>query len=57
MISTDKKRFQSVFLNLLTNAVKFTDKDGSIMVLVELISEYEIRVSVSDTGTGIKEKD
>jgi signal transduction histidine kinase len=44
-------------MNLLTNAVKYTDRDGSIMVLIELVSDSEIRVSVSDTGRGIKEKD
>ena len=41
-------------MNLLTNAVKFTDREGSIMVLVELTQEHEIRVSVTDTGRGIK---
>ena len=44
-------------MNLLTNAVKYTDRDGSIMVLVELMSDSEIRVSVSDTGRGIKKND
>lgn len=57
LVNTDKKRFQQVFLNLLSNAVKFTDRDGSIMVLIELVHDHQVRVSVTDTGRGIKTKD
>ncbi|MCX5665844.1 MAG: ATP-binding protein, partial [Candidatus Omnitrophica bacterium] len=40
---------------LISNAIKFTD-EGSISVSTHLDNEY-IRVSVSDTGPGIKEDD
>jgi signal transduction histidine kinase len=52
-----------VFLNLLSNAVKFTDKDGKIMIKVEhqvkaVEGQFQnyIKVSIEDTGIGIKKK-
>ena len=39
MIKSDEKRIQQVFLNVLANALKFTDKNGKINVEVELIKK------------------
>jgi PAS domain S-box-containing protein len=48
----DPNRLQQVFWNLLTNAVKFTPKEGEVSVtLAHVNSHLEIRVS--DTGEGI----
>jgi signal transduction histidine kinase len=47
-----------VFLNLLSNALKFTDRDGKIKIIVE--NNYKgnfVRLSVVDNGIGIKIKD
>ena len=47
-------------MNLYSNALKFTDKKGKILILVEQIAEINkrsIRVSVTDTGIGIREED
>ena len=60
MCKTDKKRLQQVLLNLYSNAVKFTNRDGKITILVELLPEENkdiLRVSVHDTGLGIKNED
>lgn len=60
MCKTDKKRLQQVLLNLYSNAVKFTNSDGKITILVELLPEEDkdiLRVSVHDTGLGIKNED
>lgn len=57
-VKTDKKRLQQVLLNLYSNAVKFTDRNGKITILVELMREQaQLRISVHDTGIGIKEED
>ena len=45
-----------MILNLLSNAVKFTDKGGKILIIVEKM-EGQIRVSITDSGLGIKKKD
>jgi signal transduction histidine kinase len=49
-----------VFLNILSNAAKFTDRKGKIILVFEKIKENNkevLRISVSDNGAGIKEKD
>ncbi|MBC7864354.1 MAG: PAS domain S-box protein, partial [Bacteroidia bacterium] len=54
----DPVRLHQIILNLVSNAVKFTNK-GKITVSVNLLSEDEEKVSiefsVSDTGIGIPE--
>lgn len=55
----DEVRVQQVLMNILTNAVKYTE-EGQILLKYdyEPLSESEIvlKVSVSDTGIGIKEE-
>jgi PAS domain S-box-containing protein len=51
-VSGDPDRLQQVVWNLLTNAVKFTPKEGRVQVRVERVSSH-IEVVVSDTGIGI----
>jgi signal transduction histidine kinase len=52
MINADGDRVQQVLWNLLSNALKFTPKGGSIAVFTERVGS-EVRVRVSDTGEGI----
>lgn len=56
----DEVRIKQVIVNLLTNAVKYTEK-GSVTFSVDYVSasdsELGLRVSVTDTGIGIKKED
>jgi len=52
MARADRAKVQQVLLNLLTNAVKFTD-EGSISLTCERAADDQIAVHVSDTGSGI----
>jgi len=53
----DPTRLSQVIINLVSNALKFTDKGGKIDVLAEYISqendEVTFKVSVSDSGIGL----
>ena len=54
---TDPNRFKQIFLNLLKNALKFTEK-GSIEFGLEhdLESDHPLKFYVKDTGVGIPDK-
>ncbi len=49
----DLEKWESIFGNLLTNALKFTPAGGSVTVRVSFASEEVLQVEVADTGTGI----
>jgi len=51
-ITGDPIRLRQVLLNLLSNALKFTDS-GGVTVRVSIPVAGEIRISVEDTGIGI----
>jgi signal transduction histidine kinase len=55
IIESDPARFQQVILNLVHNAVKFTNS-VTVSVHYGLEDNNNIYVSVSDTGIGIKEE-
>jgi signal transduction histidine kinase/CheY-like chemotaxis protein len=56
----DEKRLRQVLLNLLGNAIKFTEQ-GSVVLRVEVLeneaqsSLYKLRFQVEDTGVGMTE--
>ncbi len=51
-VSGDRLRLQQVVSNLLTNAIKFTPKNGRVTVTVDFV-EGMARIRVKDTGMGI----
>ena len=55
-LSVDPVRIKQVFYNVLSNAVKFTESGGEILVRLET-QPGEVIVSVTDTGIGISEND
>ena len=50
-----KKEIESAFTNLITNAIRYTDKNGSVTINWGLINGLPI-FEVRDTGNGIEQK-
>ncbi len=60
LLRGDEIRLKQVVLNILTNAVKYTEK-GSVTLCIRYEKKSEesvdLKISVKDTGAGIKEED
>ncbi len=53
----DRERIEQVFINLLSNAVKYTPDNGKIEFSAEKTEDGFVKITVSDNGIGIPEKD
>ncbi|RDY27425.1 PAS domain-containing sensor histidine kinase [Romboutsia weinsteinii] len=56
IVSFDKAKLERIILNLISNAIKFNNYDGSVIVSILLESDFVV-ISVKDTGIGIAEDD
>lgn len=52
----DKNRLRQVFVNILDNALKYSDSGDSVTVTATL-QEHTLTVTVADTGVGIAQED
>lgn len=55
-VNGDKSRLRQVFINVLDNALKYTEEGGEIDVMAEK-TDSDVVVIVSDTGCGIAPED
>jgi signal transduction histidine kinase len=56
-VIADRERLRQVLVNLISNAIKYNRPNGLITLHTTLIDLQYVRVSISDTGRGIPEKD
>jgi len=60
LLRSDPVKIKQVLFNLISNAVKFTEKKGTIDVVIEKVSssngEVSVKFSVKDTGIGISKE-
>jgi len=59
-IETDPRKLEQIVFNFLSNAVKFTPRDGRVVLRAERVMTAgapTIRISVLDTGPGIAPED
>ncbi|MCW5871529.1 MAG: PAS domain S-box protein [Candidatus Eremiobacteraeota bacterium] len=54
-ITSDPTRLRQVLMNLLGNAIKFTE-EGSVALRVRMRDQHLLEISVRDTGIGISEE-
>jgi len=55
IIACDTERIERIVLNLISNAIKFTEVGGEIIVAVKDKIEF-VEISVKDNGIGIEDK-
>jgi signal transduction histidine kinase/ActR/RegA family two-component response regulator len=53
-VAADRTRLRQVLLNLLSNAVKYNRDKGSVVVDARSIADGRVRLSVQDTGAGLR---
>ena len=56
-VTLDAIKFKQVAYNLLSNALKFTDSDGSVEISCAPRGRDQFTLAVKDTGIGIKPED
>jgi signal transduction histidine kinase len=53
-VRVDRDRLEQIMLNLMTNAIKFTEPGGRITITC-VADRQDVRIAVADTGRGIPE--
>lgn len=56
-IKADRRAVKQIFFNLLGNAIKFSKQEGGIVTVSVKKEGDMVKISVSDTGIGIKGED
>jgi two-component system phosphate regulon sensor histidine kinase PhoR len=56
LISGNKSGMEAMFINLISNAIKYTHLGGQVSIGLRKDAKY-LQVKVSDTGIGIEDKD
>jgi PAS domain S-box-containing protein len=54
-VVADARAMRQIILNLLSNALKFTDAGGQVIVSVKLEDDGKVKLRVRDTGIGMDE--
>ena len=57
VILGDRVRFRQILLNLLTNAIKFTERGGRVRIETDAVAGGKVTVRIADTGVGMSEID
>lgn len=55
-ISMDKDKFKQIMYNLLSNSIKYLDKNGEVKINLYRENDYA-KIIVEDNGSGIRDED
>ena len=56
LVHADQLRLKQVFINILSNAIKYNVHGGKVNIFLTVLDNNMMRVSVKDTGEGIAEE-
>lgn len=57
VIHGDEQRLRRALLNLMSNALKFNEKDGAVRIHMTVSEEEGVQLAITDTGIGISAED
>jgi PAS domain S-box-containing protein len=55
-VNCDIRMTETILRNIISNALKYTNAQGSVVIKAQPSSENEIRVSITDTGIGMNDE-
>ncbi|MCK4951394.1 MAG: response regulator, partial [Gammaproteobacteria bacterium] len=53
----DRTRLKQIFLNLISNAIKYNSRQGSVTLTASELNNGTVRIHVTDTGPGLSAED
>lgn len=56
-VVADQYKLNQVFINLISNAIKYNSESGEVKLEVVLLKDEKVRINFTDTGKGLSEKD
>ncbi len=56
-LSSDKQRFRQIFVNLLTNAIKYTPDGGTLLFKASICKDGRLLFEVIDNGVGMSREE
>jgi signal transduction histidine kinase len=56
-LKADKRRIKQIIINLVSNALKFTDAGGAVDVIARVTAAGDLALAVADSGIGIAPED
>ncbi len=56
IISADRQRLEQAIINLITNAIKFSEPGQTVVITLHQAGDTGARISISDRGCGISEE-
>src|SRR6056297_778371 len=55
-VSADRNMLSTILRNLISNAIKFTPRDGKVAINAQNTQDNTIKISVKDTGRGLSQE-
>ncbi len=55
-VLADPYKLTQVFVNLISNAIKYNNENGEVKVNVEIIEDGKVKINFTDTGYGLSEQ-
>ena len=55
-VLADATRLRQIFINILSNAVKYNERDGKVVINLEKQDEKEVKITIFNSGDGIAEE-